>query len=206
MQHNVNSVQTLHDDAYALYNNVIVGGAEFSADTIIANLNAGIEILKNTWKGKDAGVQIQNVITVQKAMVGIRGILATLAATTSKIAANYREIQNSNGAGLESFGVINPDTGAPAATDYTDTADTINITQEANNGKAKIDAANSAIGVFIVRATKFYEAIMQNWTAGTGREELSASFDSFISKSNSYKETLNSVSESIRTALANYGL
>ena len=47
---------------------------------------------------------------------------------------------------------------------------------------------------------------MQNWTAGTGREELSASFDSFISKSNSYKETLNSVSESIRTALANYGL
>ena len=62
MNHEVNSVQVLHDDAYALYNNVVIGAGEYSADTIIGNLGSGIEILKNFWKGKDAGVQIENVV------------------------------------------------------------------------------------------------------------------------------------------------
>ena len=38
MNHRVNSVADLHADASALYNNAVVGGAELSADTIIANL------------------------------------------------------------------------------------------------------------------------------------------------------------------------
>jgi uncharacterized protein YukE len=205
MRHNVSSVQTLHDDAYALYNNVVIGGSEYSSDTIIANLASGIENLKNSWKGKDAGVQIENVVKVHNAMVEIRETLAVLATVTSKIAANYREIQNSNGAGLETFSYITSDS-KTILPDYTDMADTINITPDANNGRVKIDAASTAIDQFISEAKRYYNNIMQNWTAGTEREELISRFETLISNSNTYKETLNSVSQSIRTALSNYGL
>lgn len=203
MNHKVNSVQTLHDDAMALYNNVVIGGADTSAETLINNLNSGIQVLKSCWEGKDAGVQIQNVVTVHNALVGIRNALAQLAMESSKIASNYREIQNANGAGLETLSVINCDT-KTVMEDYSDTRDTINITPEANNGKSKIDAANNSMDGFISEVSKYYNSIMENWTVGTGRDNAVQAFDSFIANSNQYKEVLSEVSTSIATALQNY--
>ncbi len=203
MNHKVNSVQTLHDDAMALYNNVVIGGADTSAETLINNLNSGIQTLKSCWEGKDAGVQIQNVVSVHNALVGIRNALAQLAMDSSKIASNYRDIQNANGAGLETLSVINCDT-KTVMEDYSDTRDTINITPEANNGKAKIDAANNSMDGFISEVSKYYNSIMENWTVGTGRDNAVQAFDSFIANSNQYKEILSQVSTSIATALQNY--
>lgn len=203
MNHKVNSVQTLHDDAMALYNNVVIGGADTSAETLINNLNSGIQTLKSCWEGKDAGVQIQNVVSVHNALVGIRNALAQLAMDSSKIASNYRDIQNANGAGLETLSVINCDTKI-VMEDYSDTRDTINITPEANNGKAKIDAANNSMDGFISEVSKYYNSIMENWTVGTGRDNAVQAFDSFIANSNQYKEILSQVSTSIATALQNY--
>ena len=94
MNHKVNSVAQLHEDAVALYNNAVVGGNNTSADSIIANIMAGINNLKGCWEGKDAGTQIQNLVVVHNAMVEIRNALGELAVDSSKIAANYREIQN----------------------------------------------------------------------------------------------------------------
>lgn len=203
MNHKVNSVQALHDDAMALYNNVVIGGADTSAETLINNLNSGIQTLKSCWEGKDAGVQIQNVVSVHNALVGIRNALAQLAMDSSKIASNYRDIQNANGAGLETLSVINCDT-KTVMEDYSDTRDTINITPEANNGKAKIDAANNSMDGFISEVSKYYNSIMENWTVGTGRDNAVQAFDSFIANSNQYKEILSQVSTSIATALQNY--
>ena len=203
MNHKVNSVQTLHDDAMALYNNVVIGGADTSAETLINNLNSGIQTLKSCWEGKDAGVQIQNVVSVHNALVGIRNALAQLAMDSSKISSNYRDIQNANGAGLETLSVINCDT-KTVMEDYSDTRDTINITPEANNGKAKIDAANNSMDGFISEVSKYYNSIMENWTVGTGRDNAVQAFDSFIANSNQYKEILSQVSTSIATALQNY--
>lgn len=203
MNHKVNSVQTLHDDAMALYNNVVIGSADTSAETLINNLNSGIQTLKSCWEGKDAGVQIQNVVSVHNALVGIRNALAQLAMDSSKIASNYRDIQNANGAGLETLSVINCDT-KTVMEDYSDTRDTINITPEANNGKAKIDAANNSMDGFISEVSKYYNSIMENWTVGTGRDNAVQAFDSFIANSNQYKEILSQVSTSIATALQNY--
>ncbi len=205
MNHNVSSVQTLHDDAYALYTNVVIGKNEYSSDTIIDNLNQGFQCLQNTWKGKDAGVQIENVVKVHNAMIGIRETLVLLATLTSQIAAKYREIQNSNGAGLESFSVIISDSKS-LLPDYVDNVDTINITSDANNGRTKIDAAANTIDLFISESRKYYDSIMHNWTAGPQRADIIQRFDTFLNNSNTYKDTLNSVSQSIRTALSNYGL
>lgn len=203
MNHKVNSVANLHADATALYNNVVAGGADTSADAIIANLAAGITTLQNCWEGKDAGVQINNIVTVFNGMIDIRNALVSLASDSSKIASNYREIQKSNGAQLDTLTPLAAEerTRLP---EYSDTRDTINITPQANEGKAKVDAANGAMDAFISNVKMYYEKIMQNWTAGTGRDKAQNAFNSFISKSNVYKETLNSVSTSITNAVQNY--
>lgn len=203
MNHKVNSVQSLHDDAYGLFTNVVIGSGDYSADTIINNLSNGIQILKGSWEGKDAGVQIQNIVLVHNAMVGIRNSLAALAVDSVKIATNYREIQNSNGAGLESFSPISCED-KTMLEDYTDVRDSVNITPEANNGKAKIDTAVGSMDNFISEVKRYYELIMNNWTAGTGRDKAQEAFDMFISNSNKYKETLVSASNSISTAIQNY--
>ena len=110
MAHKVASVQTLYEDSCTLFNDIVEGSGDYSARTIIEDLKAGSNNLKENWEGKDAGVQINNVIGVYNAMVGVRNALAVLATESSKVAANYREIQNSNGAGLEQFTAMNADT------------------------------------------------------------------------------------------------
>ena len=203
MNHKVNSVQGLYDDAVGLFNNVVVGGANTSADTIITNIMAGIDNLKGCWEGKDAGVQIQNLVVVHNAMVEIRNALGALAVDSSKIASNYRNIQNANGAGLEELGPLACEERARTE-DYSDVRDTVNITEEANNGKARIDAANDAMEGFISDVKKYYGNIMDNWTSGTGRDNAQNAFDSFLANSAQYKETLANVSASITQALKNY--
>ena len=78
MNHKVNNVQMLHEDAMYMYNTLVMGG-DSSADSILYNLSQGIENLKTNWKGKDAGYRIQDVIGVHNAMVTVRNALAQLA-------------------------------------------------------------------------------------------------------------------------------
>lgn len=204
MNHEVKNVQLLHEDANGLYKNVIIGSSSHSADTIISNLASSVEILKNDWKGKDACIQIENIIKVHNAMIEIRKMLVTLAVLTSKIAADYRDIQNANGAGLDTLSALSADSKS-LLQDYTDNTDTVNIVSEANEGKIKIDAANNAIDDFISESKKYYNSIMQNWTSGPQREEIITGFETLLSNINNYKNTLNAVSQSIRTAISNYG-
>ena len=176
MNHEVKNVQLLHEDADALYRNVIIGSSSYSADTIISNLSSSVNILKNYWKGKDAGIQIENVIRVHNAMIEIRKMLVLLATLTSKIAADYRDVQNANGAGLNTLSALSGDSKS-LLQDYSDNTDTVNITSEANEGKIKIDAANNAIDEFISESKKYYNNIMQNWISGPQREEIVTGFE-----------------------------
>ena len=199
MNNKVNNVQQLYDDAMGLYNKVVLE----NADNIIDALNQAISTLKNSWEGKDAGVQINNVVDVQNAMVFIRNVLAELARDSVVVASNYREIQNANRANLESLAPLttNVKTGAEP---YVDNRDTINITAEAMNGKNRLDAANNSIDTFISNVRRYYDAIMANWQMGTGREKAEQAFGDFMTKANNYKQVLNDVSQSITDALKNY--
>lgn len=202
MNHKVNNVQNLHESAVSLYNNVVVNG-DASADAILTNLNQGIENLKNNWKGKDAGLRIEEVIKVHNAMVSVRNALASLAVDSSKVASNYREIQNANGAGLEDLTNLSFEAKTNLG-DYTDTADTIDISAAAEQGKKLIDTANNSLDTFTSNVKVKYDEIMQNWTAGTGRDAAQNAFDSFISNANQYKQVLSDVSANITKALQNY--
>ena len=202
MNHRVNNVQMLHDDAMYLHNNLVVGG-EAGADSILNSLNQAIENLKANWKGKDAGYRIQEVIGVHNAMVTVRNALDQLAVDSSKIAVNYREIQNANGAGLETLGTLAMEVKTFLG-DYSDTADTVDINPLAESGKNAIDTANNALDTFISDVRARYNSIMENWTLGTGRDAAQGAFEMFMSNVNKYKETLTEVSSNITKALQNY--
>ena len=202
MDHKVANVQQLHDDAMYLYNNLVVGG-ENSADYILNNLSQSVDNLKSNWRGRDAGVRIQEIIEVHNAMVTVRNALAQLSSDSSRVAVNYRNIQIANGAGLDELAVINFDTKS-RLTEHTDTADTIDINPQAEVGRNLIDGANNALDTFRVEVKARYDDIMGNWTVGSGRNAAKDAFDSFSANVNKYKETLTEVSSNITKALQNY--
>ena len=202
MNHKVNDVQQLYDDAKSLYTVVV----KDQADSIIGDLNTAIATLKNSWKGADAGVQINNVVEVYNGMAAIRNALANLAKDSSTVAANYRDIQRLNSASIDALSPIELDSAVPGMDAYTDTRDTIDITPEAVGGKSKLDACNDAYDAFRTAVDRYYNAIMDNWQAGPGRNNAEGAFGEFMANANKYKQTLEDVSASIATALSNYQL
>ncbi len=207
MNHKVNSVANLYTSSIELYNKVVIGTNDTSAASIAKNLREGIEALKNSWQGMDAGTQINNVVTVYNAVVKIKNLLSSLTVETSKIAADYRAIQRANGANnLEELMKIKEDAPDTVMPEYSDSRDTVNITQDAVNGKNKVDAANTGMDGFITDVKRYFDEIMSNWTMGPRRDEAKQSFDEFVSKAPTYKNLLAEVSQSITTALQNYGM
>ena len=202
MNHKVNNVGQLYDDAKNLYEVVVKN----QADGIINDLNSAITTLKNSWKGVDAGVQINNVVDVYNGMASIRNALAGLAKDSSTVAANYRDIQRLNSANIDALKPVEVDRTVPSMDAYEDKTDTIDITPEAVSGKSKLDATNDAYDSFKSAVERHYNAIMDNWQAGPGRNNAEGAFGEFMSNANKYKQTLEDVSRSITTALSNYQL
>lgn len=195
----VENVWQLYDDALRLYKNVVLE----DGNAIIMYLYQGIEILKKSWQGIDAGVQIQNVINVYNAMVNIRNILANLAKDSSIIACNYRLIQKANGGNLDDLYPISVDF-IRGMDNYTDTRDMISITIEAREGQSKLEAANFMVDQFINNVRSSYDSIMNNWQVGNGRDMALYAFNDFMKKSEEYQQTLNEVSKNISASLDNY--
>ena len=200
MDHKVVNIQELYDEACRLYNDVVCG----KADTVIDNLNKAITILKNSWEGMDAGVQINNVVDVYNAMAKIRNVLATLAKESSFVASKYREIQNANRAGYEDLPVLTIGAEKTALESYSDPRDTISINDEALAGKSLLDSVNGMYDDFKTDASHSHDAIMSNWQAGTGRNNAEAAFEEFMNSADKYKTILQEVSDSIADAIKNY--
>ena len=202
MNHKVNDVGQLYEDARTLYEVVV----KEQADGIIDGLNAAIATLKNAWKGVDAGVQINNVVDVYNGMANVRNALANLAKDSSTVASNYREIQRLNSANIDALRPIEVERIVQPMEAYEDRRDTIDITPEAVNGRSKLDAANDSYETFKTAVDRQYNAIMDNWQAGPGRNNAEGAFSEFMANAKKYKQTLEDVSASITTALSNYQL
>ena len=206
MAHKVASVQTLFEDSMDLHNDLVVGGKEYSAATIIKDLDDGIANFKENWGGKDAGTQINNIIAVRNGMVVVSNSLDMLAGESSKVASNYREIQNSNGAGLEQFTALNAEAKSTIG-EYSDDRDTIEIKPDVTTGMIKINTAKTEIDAFITRTKEACNRIMENWSEGdANRENAKQAIDEFLAKADQYKEVLNQASTSADTAIKNYNM
>ena len=202
MNHKVEDVGILYEDSKELFNVVV----KDQADGIIRDLNAAITTLKNSWKGADAGVQINNVVDVYNGMISIRNALAHLAVDSSLVAVNYRDIQRLNSANMDALEPVELDMELQNMEPYSDTKNTIDITTEAVNGRAKLDSTNDTYDDFVTSVDRHYNAIMDNWLAGPGRSNAENAFVDFMDNAGKYKQILEDVSKSITTALANYQL
>ena len=49
-----------------------------------------------------------------------------------------------------------------------------------------------------------YDEIMENWTAGAGRDVAVNAYETFLSNLNQYKSVLSNASQNITKALQNY--
>ena len=199
--HRVKNIQDLYDTSTQLLNYTV----KTKGDGILNDLSSGITNLKQNWKGKAAGVRIQEVIEVYNAMVSIRNALGNLAVSSAGVAVHYREIENINSSGrAENLSKINCESVSPME-NYTDTSDMIDVNALAVNGKTYIDTACSSLDEFHSSVVSKYESIMGNWLSGPGRDNAQEAFDTFINNVNKYKTTLEDVSSNISNALSNYG-
>ena len=197
----VREVQRLYDDSADLYNDVVCN----KADGIIDDLDKAINILSNSWKGADAGVQINNVVGVFNSMLTVRNALANLAKSATGVAADYREIQLANRAEhLEALEPVTISDSKPAKEEYVDSADTIDINNDSLQGKDLLDRVNDLYDDFKASVESHYNDIMANWTAGDGRDVADSAFNDFMVSSKKYKEILSDVSSSIAEAIKNY--
>lgn len=202
MNHKVQNVEELYRDAEYLYA-IVVCGTTNGADEMLGDLQQAVEILKNNWKGADAGVKIQEIVSVHNELIEVRNALALLARDSSKVASNYRRIQLENGAPLGELIDINVSE-KTILPDYVDTADTIDINPEADGGRALVDAVRDAIDGFILEARKTKDNILGNWQIGTGRNNADEAFNKFESNAKQNKDKLLDVSANITRALQNY--
>lgn len=202
MDHKVKNVQDLYDFSTELYDNIVVKNTA-SAENMLADLDAAIKNLKENWKGIDAGAQIQKVISIYNNLIKVRNDLARLSSDSSKVAVQYRDIQNMNEAHLEELVPLEANSKEELEA-YSDTRDTIDINPDAEIGKNHIDSVVSVFESFVQAVTEKYNGIMDNWLVGTGRDNARESFEEFLTNAESYKKTLNEVSESITNALKNY--
>ena len=155
---------------------------------------------------QEMNVSINNIIAVRNAMVGVSNAIDILAAESSKVASNYREIQNSNGAGLEQFSALNAEAKSTIG-EYSDDRDTIDIKPDVTTGMNKINTAKTEIDAFITRTKEACNRIMENWSEGdANRENAKQAIDEFLAKADQYKEVLNQASTSADTAIKNYNM
>ena len=202
MDQKINDLPQLYEDAQKLYTDVVKG----KADSILNNLDSAISTLKNSWKGKDAGVQINNVVTVYNGVVAVRNALADLAKNSSVVANDYFEILSMNAANVSADGPITIDEVKQPVAPYEDSSNSIDITTEAVNGKSLLDNVNDQYDEFVSTARAYHDSIMGNWLAGPHRNDAEEAFSTFDSNSAAYKKVISEVSQSVATAIKNYNL
>lgn len=201
LDHGVKNVGELHVYSEKLYTDSVAS----KADSIIANLASAIKILKENWKGADAGVNIKDVIDIYNEIVDVRNLLANLAKDSNIIAVGYREIQDGNRAHLGSLTPISIVTKNRDNEPYSDTADTIYITPSAAAGKDLLGKAAGDIQAFVNSARLYKNEVLTNWYRGPGRNQADTAFDEFEKNSKAKQAKLEEVANIVGKAVDSYG-
>ena len=201
----IQSVDSLGADAAKLYNVYVMGTADDSANSIRESLKSAITTMKEFWAGKDAAVQINNVIEVYNALGALANGAGELAKLSVKAAQTLRNLQNANGAGFNPIDDIFP-VEMTIEPPHTDDRDTISITGDVLAASANLTSAVDNIDSFKTNLSNTKNAIEANWTRGEslGRTSALESFDTLISGTTKYREYLTSAVDSVKTAFDNY--
>lgn len=197
----VNNVQQLYDDVCALYNQEI----ETNGRKIINDLVESVDAFKSPtgWKGKDAGVQINNTIIAHNSVARVINKVGEIVVDLSKILVQLRAITNANGAKADELVALNYENIVPLE-EYSDSSDTIFISDNATIAKEKLEKTKEVMDSFVNAITISKGKIFENWEMGETRE---LALEAFIEAENTVKQagaTLNEVVESVKTAISNW--
>jgi len=199
MDQSIENLDSLYDSTVNIHSNILGQTGEH----ILEDLYNAINNLKNNWHGRDAGVQIQGLTTVYNEFIDIYNDLQFISVGMSKVCRNYRNIQIAYKTQKEEKNVLthNEKEHMP---NHVDADDRIDINVAVKNSVNMLENAISSYEDFMNKNKMTYNDIINNWTIGYGRDKLLDLYDSFFNREEVYKKGLNTVTNSIRTALDNY--
>lgn len=202
--YDLDSKEELYATARDLLYDVVMGGPA-SADSILNDLKMAINNLKENWKGKDAGIRIQQLIDVYNQMIVLRKDIGGFAVDAGNVVLIYSSIQGANGAQGDGFTKLGFDE-KTVEQPYSDLSDAVKINSMAAVAKRSIDSACNSLSTFKTNFDNKYLTMAGNWRKGPGRVKAEALYDNLEAKVSNFQSTLMDVSNELDKALKNYSI
>ncbi len=201
MIHRIKSVGKLYNDTITAQKKIVEG----SAVDVLSNIEKAINNFKENWKGKDAGIRIQELILTYNEMIDVRNNLALICAGLTRVAKGYHEVNNLIKKPKKEEELVRLRYEAQRRLEeYSDNRDLIDINENVLVGLKHIDIARSALDTFIKDVSDFHTVVLENWEEGAGRDQLIHKFNLFINDMGRFEEALIDTSNNVHRALENY--
>lgn len=207
MNHEVQSVAQLGDQARSLYTNIVAGSegnSATSAEGIRNEIASLISELQANWKGPDAAVQINNLVEVFNSLGDIGTALGEYSRVATNEAIHYNEIQIAHGAQGKAIDPVSP-VALEHRSRLEDNSDQVSIRAEIANTTQKFDTLKQHLTSFKSNVANSADALFKNWSAGEGYATAKSTLDDLDANIGKFLTVVDQAVDSINTAVSNYG-
>ena len=199
--HNIKDLNLLYSDSNKLINEIVVDNYD---NNILKNTNEVLTKINEDWHGKDATMQINNLIDAKNLMIDNREIVGNIGVYISTLVKTYRDAQNSNGQILPAFKeltfnrISKSEKTNNTTTEIFMNKDITNTISIINNIANDIEELNNSI-------SQIKESIFNNWLEeDENRNYALRMFEKYTINSNNIVKIIDDISKNIRNAIDNY--
>ena len=199
--HNIKDLNLLYSDSNKLINEIVVDNYD---NNILKNTNEVLTKINEDWHGKDATMQINNLIDAKNLMIDNREIVGNIGVYISSLVKTYRDEQNSNGQILPAFKeltfnrISKSEKTNNTTTEIFMNKDITNTISIINNIANDIEELNNSI-------SQIKESIFNNWLEeDENRNYALRMFEKYTINSNNIVKIIDDISKNIRNAIDNY--
>lgn len=199
MNINVTNPDTAYASCQSLNNLVRTSG-----NTLLENLQSNIANLKRHWKGSDATLHINNLISLYEALGSLAKSSANITAEAGNAIVALQEVRRSNGAACmvgERLSAAGIEVGAIAKCEETTEyyCEPGSTTTDYN----QLDQISNDFKTFKSNFITDKESLMSNWLEGMNRAGALKCFDDFITNSETYSKYITDALTNLNTAISN---
>ena len=199
--HNIKDLNLLYSDSNKLINEIVVDNYD---NNILKSTNEVLTKINEDWHGKDATMQINNLIDAKNLMIDNREIVGNIGVYISSLVKTYRDEQNSNGQILPAFKeltfnrISKSEKTNNTTTEIFMNKDITNTISIINNIANDIEELNNSI-------SQIKESIFNNWLEeDENRNYALRMFEKYTINSNNIVKIIDDISKNIRNAIDNY--
>ena len=199
--HNIKDLNLLYSDSNKLINEIVVDNYD---NNILKSTNEVLTKINEDWHGKDATMQINNLIDAKNLMIDNREIVGNIGVYISSLVKTYRDAQNSNGQILPAFKeltfnrISKSEKTNNTTTEIFMNKDITNTISIINNIANDIEELNNSI-------SQIKESIFNNWLEeDENRNYALRMFEKYTINSNNIVKIIDDISKNIRNAIDNY--